>query len=218
MPVTSADNGFPELAPQNTNIFSGVVTRQNHGLSTHDTPYHNLQLLETIPNRHGEDYDIPTLDVLEGAVWTTMTQPTINVHQNQSFQYTIDQHPLISTQPFPAFQPSGHAPLIQTSQQVLCASCPSIWCFHLESIMFSDPEDKGVSNLKRSYRDLRQHIHEVHQWHYGATCAMCENMFCHLGKMIQLEAAKTDFKSVKIDLGSSFMTLRKHIQEAHSGC
>jgi len=33
-----------------------------------------------------------------------------------------------------------------------------------------------------------------------------------------LEVAKSDFADVKIDLGSSFMTLRQHIQEAHGSC
>jgi len=85
--------------------------------------------------------------------------------------------------------------------------------------MFSDPEDKRTSNLKRSYQDLEKHIHEAHQWHYRAACAVCENLFCyHLGKMMLLEAAKGDITDVKIDLGSSFTSLREHIQEAHGGC
>jgi len=85
--------------------------------------------------------------------------------------------------------------------------------------MLSDPEDKGVCNLKRSYRDLRQHIHEAHQWHYGAACAMCENLFCyHLEIMMLLEVAKEDLSKVKIDLRSSFKALREHVQEAHGGC
>jgi len=85
--------------------------------------------------------------------------------------------------------------------------------------MLSDLEDKGISNLKRSYRQLQQHIHEAHQWHYGTACALCENLLCyHLGKMMHLEAVKGDFTDVKVDLGNSFMTLREHIQEAHGGC
>jgi len=86
--------------------------------------------------------------------------------------------------------------------------------------MVSDPDqDKGISNLKRSYRDLRQHIQEAHQWHYGAACALCENLFCyHSGKIMFLEVAKGDFAGVKFDLGSSFMVLREHIQEAYGGC
>ena len=97
--------------------------------------------------------------------------------------------------------------------------CPSVWCFHFESITLSDPEGKGINNLRRSYEDLRQHIHAVHHFHYKAACALCENLFCyHLGKMMLLEVAKVDFVSVKVDLGSSFMTLRQHIREAHGGC
>ena len=107
----------------------------------------------------------------------------------------------------------------QNSQHVACVSCPSLWYFHLESITLCDREDNGIRDLKRSYRDLRQHIQEAHQWHYGATCALCEDLFCyHLGKMMLLEVAEGDFASVKISLGSSFMTLRQHIQEAHGGC
>ena len=85
--------------------------------------------------------------------------------------------------------------------------------------MFSDPGDKGISNLKRSYRDLRQHIHEVHQWHYGAACAVCEDLYCyHLEKMVLLEIVKGDLSEVKGDLQSSFKALRDHIKEAHGGC
>ena len=85
--------------------------------------------------------------------------------------------------------------------------------------MFSGSEGKGISNLKRSYRDLRQHVHEAHQWHYGATCALCENLFCyHLDKIMHLEFAKGDLCEVKTDLRSSFKVLRDHIQEAHGGC
>ena len=85
--------------------------------------------------------------------------------------------------------------------------------------MLSDPEDKGIGNLKRSYRDLRQHIHEVHQWYYGASCVLCENMFCyHLEKMMLLEVAKGDLCDVKVDLQGSFTALRDHIKEAHGGC
>ena len=119
------------------------------------------------------------------------------------------------TQQLPAVQP------MQFAQHVPCTDCPLIWCFHLESITFSEPED-GISKLRRSYQDLRQHIHEVHPGHYGAVCALCENLFCyHLGKIMVLGAAKGaqgDITQVKIDLGNSFMMLRKHIQEAHGGC
>ena len=119
----------------------------------------------------------------------------------------------------PVVQPAHNAPLPQYLQYEICAHCPSIWGFHFESIMLSDPEGKGIDNIRRSYRDLRQHIREVHQWHYGAACALCEDLFYyHLGKMVLLEVTKVDLASVKIDLGSSFMMLRQHIQEAHGGC
>jgi len=135
---------------------------------------------------------------------------------DQPSQYIINQHPPIFTQPLPAAQP---APLSQNSQHLPCANCPSIWCFHLESITFSDLGDKRISNIKRSYQDLRQHIHEAHQWHYESGCALCEHLFCyHLGKIMLLEATKGDLTDVNIDLGNSFMTLRQHIQEAHGGC
>ena len=85
--------------------------------------------------------------------------------------------------------------------------------------MLSDPQDKGMHNIKRSYRDLRQHIHEVHSRQYGAVCTLCEDLFCcHGGKLMLLEAAEGDFVGLKIDLGRSFMTLRDHIREAHGGC
>jgi len=85
--------------------------------------------------------------------------------------------------------------------------------------MLSDPEDKGMSSLKRTYQQLQQHIYEAHQWHYGTGCALCENFVCyHLGKMMLLEAAEGNFAHARIDLGNSFMMLREHIQEAHGGC
>ena len=85
--------------------------------------------------------------------------------------------------------------------------------------MFSELEDKGISDLKHTYRYLQQHIYEAHQWHYGVPCASCENLFCyHLEKMMLLEVAKGDLSEVKIDLQSSFTALRRHIKEAHGGC
>jgi len=86
--------------------------------------------------------------------------------------------------------------------------------------MYSDLEYKGLSNLKRSYRQLEQHIHMAHQPHYeGAACASCENLFCyHLEKMMLLETTKGDLCEVKIDLQRSFTALRDHIKEAHGGC
>jgi len=203
MPLTWAD-GFPELALGNP--VSGAVTLENHGLSAHHLPHSNLQLQETIQNQQAQDCCLPTLHVPNDAVWAAMTQPNIGVH------------PPISTEPILAVQLAYHAPLPQNSQHVPCANCPSIWCFHLESITLSDPEGRGISNLRRSYRDLRQHIHEAHQGHYGSACAMCEDLFCFLlGNMVLLEAAG-DFADIKVDLGGSFITLRQHIREAHGGC
>jgi len=144
---------------------------------------------------------------------------SIRLYIDQWLQPTSDQYPPASTQQLPPAQLAYPAPLLQNPQHMACVNCPSIWCFHLESIMFSDPEDKGISNLKRSYRDLRQHIHEAHQWHYGASCALCENLFCyHLDKMIHLEVATGDLPEVKTDLRNSFKALRDHIKEAHGGC
>jgi len=125
----------------------------------------------------------------------------------------------MSTQQSPAIQPEYRSAFQPNSQHVACVNCPTIWRSHLESIMLSDPEDKGMSSLKRSYRHLQQHIYEAHQWHYGASCAWCENLVCyHLGKMMLLEVAEGNFAHARIDLGNSFMMLREHIQEAHGGC
>jgi len=144
---------------------------------------------------------------------------SIWLYIDQWLQPTSDQYPPLSTQQLLPVQLAYHASLQQNSQNMTCVNCPSIWCFHLESIMFSGPEGKGISNLKRSYRDLRQHIHEAHQWHYGAACALCENLFCyHSDKVVLLEVAKGDLSEVKSNLRSSFQVLRDHIQEAHSGC
>jgi len=96
-----------------------------------------------------------------------------------------------------------------------CVNCPSIWRSHIENITFSDPDDKRISIIRCSYRDLQQHIYEAHQ----SACALCEDLFCyHLGKMIFLEAAKEDFTVVKVNLASNLMVLREHIREAHGGC
>lgn len=85
--------------------------------------------------------------------------------------------------------------------------------------MLSDPQDKGIRNIKRSYRDLRQHIREAHWWQYGTACTLCEDLFCyHGGKLMLLEVAEKEFARLKIDLGQSFMILRGHIKEAHGGC
>ena len=141
-------------------------------------------------------------------------QPTVSANQTT----TVEQHPLLSTHQLPPVQITYHAPLHHNSQYTACDNCPSVWRYHLESIMFSDPENKGISNLKRSYRYL-QHVDSAHLWHYGAACPSCENYFCyHLEKMMLLEAAKGDLSEVKIDLQSSCTVLRGHIKEAHGGC
>jgi len=85
--------------------------------------------------------------------------------------------------------------------------------------MLSDPQDKGIYNIKRSYRGLRQHIHEAHLWQYGTVCTLCEDLFCyHGGKLLLLEVEEGGFAGLKLDLGRSFMTLREHVQESHGGC
>jgi len=82
--------------------------------------------------------------------------------------------------------------------------------------MFSGLEDKGLSNLKRSYQHLQQHIHEAH--HYGAGCALCEDLFCyHLEGMMLIEITKGDLCEVKVNLQCSFTALRDHIKETHGG-
>jgi len=72
VPLISVDDCFPEFTLGNK--LSGVVT---HGVSTHNLPYSNLQLQETIQNQ----YCIPIPDTAE--VWTSMAQPTIDVYQGQ---------------------------------------------------------------------------------------------------------------------------------------
>ena len=85
--------------------------------------------------------------------------------------------------------------------------------------MFSDLENKGIGDVKRSYRDLQHHIHEAHRWEYGVACGLCENLFCyHLDNIMLLEVAKGTLCDIKIDLRNSCKALRDHIQEAHSGC
>ena len=58
VPLTSADNGFPELAPGN--LLSAIDTCESHGRPTHYPPYSNPQLQETIQNQQDQDYGIPT--------------------------------------------------------------------------------------------------------------------------------------------------------------
>jgi len=131
----------------------------------------------------------------------------------------MDQHPPISTQQIPPIQPAYHVPLQQNSQYVACVKCPSAWRSHLEGIMLSHLENKGISDLRCNYRDLRQHIDEAHRWEYGVACVSCENFFCyHLETMMLLEGASGDLSKVRIDLRSSCKALRDHIKETHGGC
>ena len=142
----------------------------------------------------------------------------IQYYIDQSSQ-PIFQHLPISTQQLPSVHPAYPASLQENPLYMACVKCPSIWRSHLESIMLSDPEDKGMSGLKRSYRDLQQHINEAHSWEYGADCAACEELFCyHLDNVMLLEVAKGDLCEVKTDLRSSCKALRDHIKGAHSGC
>ena len=78
MLLTSAGDGFPEENP-----FSGVITGESHGLSTHNLTYDNLQVQEAIQSQHGEDHFIPMLDAPKDPVWAAMEQSIIDVHQGQ---------------------------------------------------------------------------------------------------------------------------------------
>ncbi|KAF8453221.1 hypothetical protein BGX38DRAFT_1268791 [Terfezia claveryi] len=190
-PSALFDRGFSEFV--HGNLVPGVETYESAGLSTHHLLYDKLQHQEAT---QGQDYWVPTLDAPEDADWTAIVQPTIGVHQGQSSLSTFDQHPPASTEQLPPVQLPYLAPLQKDPQDVACANCPSIWRSHLQSITFSVLEDKGISDLKRSYRHFQEHIHEAH--HYGVGCALCENLFYHhLGKMILLEAAEGGFTNAK---------------------
>lgn len=229
VPLTSATDSLPELAFRN--VPAGVVTSESlaseplcssesYGLSTHHhLPYSGLHFQDTtFQNQHDGNYYTRMLSSPEVAVGATVVQPTIGVYQHQTSQPIVNQLP-ISTQHLMPLHLPYLASLQPNSQNLACVTCPSIWRSHFESITFSHSEDKGMCNIRHSYRHLQQHVHAAHQWHYGNACALCENLFCfHLGKMMLLEAAKGDFTDVKIDLGNSFMTLRQHIEEAHGGC
>lgn len=211
VPSTSADDSIAELAPGNLLSGALMVASESHGLSNQHPPYDNLQLQETVQNQQGQDYWTPTLD--------SLMQSTVDAHQNQSPQLNSDQYPTVPTQQSLPVQPAYYTPLQQNSQHVACVNCPSVWRSHLESITLSNLEDKGMSDLRRSYRHLKQHIREAHQGYDGVSCALCENLFCyHLETMMLLEVVEGNFPYIKLDLGSSFMMLRKHIQEAHGGC
>ena len=177
----------------------------------------------TIPRRFGQPWcSRPSVFIKVGVPYPIglyarrkQTHADIHLALGQTPQSAVIPHP-ISVQ---AVQHRDTAQLPRNSQCVPCVNCPAIWCFHLESIMLSDQQDKGIRNIKRSYRDLRQHIHEAHSWQYGNVCTLCEDLFCyHGGKLMLLEATEGDFAGMKIDLGASFMTLRDHIKEAHGGC
>jgi len=78
--------------------------------------------------------------------------------------------------------------------------------------MFSNQEEKRISNLKRSYRHLQQHIDATYQWHCGAACALCEYLFCyHLEGIMLLEITKGDLCEVKVNLQCSFTALRDQL-------
>ena len=125
------------------------------------------------------------------------------------WQHPATPHGSHSGQVAHQIQPSG------------CAQCPSIWCFHFESIILLDPgqgDDAGISTLMRSYRSLRHHINEAHLRGSRVACALCEDLFCyHLANLALLEGGMGEVQSLRLDLGNSFMTLRTHIREAHGG-
>jgi hypothetical protein len=144
---------------------------------------------------------------------------SIWLYIGQWLQPTSDQYPPVSNQQLLPVPLAYHAPLQQNSQHVTCVNCLSIWRAHLECIMFSDPEDKRMTDLKRSYRGLQEHIDEAHRWEYGIACAACENLLGnHLDKVMLLEVAKGDLCEIKIDMRGSCAALRDHIKEAHGGC
>ncbi|KAF8427042.1 hypothetical protein EV426DRAFT_707298 [Tirmania nivea] len=99
-----------------------------------------------------------------------------------------------------------------------CAHCPSILCFHFESMMLLDPGQtgqKGMSNLMVSYKNLRHHIDEAHS---GVVCDLCADLFCcHLGKLMLLGVDTRELPDLKIHLGQSFMTFRDHIRRLTVG-
>jgi len=79
-------------------------------------------------------------------------------------------------------------------------------------------DDWGMCTLMRSYKDLRQHVREVHLLGSRVVYPLCEDLFCyHLAKLILLEGGMGEVQNLKLDLGRSFMTLRTHIREAHGG-
>ena len=80
--LTSADDGFPELARSNLHSSAGVVTRESLGLLPKYPPSGNLQLhiQEAIQNRQGQGYWIPMPDVAEV---DAIAQSTASVHQSQ---------------------------------------------------------------------------------------------------------------------------------------
>ncbi|KAF8427034.1 hypothetical protein EV426DRAFT_429882 [Tirmania nivea] len=222
--ISSLAQKHDAAVPPCTNFFSdteniglGVGTPKSLGFSAQHLPYDYLQLQETFQNHTGHDYWVPGLDTSEVAFYAV--QQNIGVHQIRSSHPTVDQQLPVFTQQLLPVQPAHHASLQQNSHYLPCVNCPSTWCFHLESIMLSDPQDKGIHNIKRSYRDLRQHIQESHLWQYGTACTLCEDLFCnHGGILILLETAEGDFAGLKIDLRRSFMILRDHIKDAHGGC
>jgi len=81
-------------------------------------------------------------------------------------------------------------------------------------------DDRRLSTLMRSYKDLRQHIHEAHLLASRTVCSLCEDLFCyHLAQLTLLEGGVGPgfVQDLKVDLGRSSMTLRTHIREAHGG-
>ncbi|KAF8427039.1 hypothetical protein EV426DRAFT_707292 [Tirmania nivea] len=136
-----------------------------------------------------------------------------------------DTHPAPgSAQWQQATAPHGpYARQVPHQPQPSCAQCPSLWYFHLEGMMFFIPgqmdfDDGGMSTLMRSYKYLHQHVHEAHLLASGAVCTLCEDLFCyHLAKLMLLEGGIAEVQGLRLDLGSSLMTLRAHIREAHGG-
>jgi len=81
VPLPSADDGYSALAYESLPPGAKVVTSESRGLSTQHPPNDNLELQQTIQNRHGQDYSVLTRDIPE--VWPAMVQPATSVHQGQ---------------------------------------------------------------------------------------------------------------------------------------
>ena len=100
-----------------------------------------------------------------------------------------------------------------------CDSCSGIWCDHLECIWSASinrEDDQRQAQLRSSYDNLRLHIKE-HILNSCATCSLCEDLFFHHILQLQLlfEVHLTEVGQVRLAVGNSLMSLRKHVEEVH---